>query len=426
MSKVFVLDTNQRPLNPVHPGRARTLLSGGQAAVWRQAPFTIILKYVPEQIEVQPLRVKIDPGSMTSGISVVNDMTGEVVWAAELEHRGAQIRDGLRRRRAIRRGRRSRKTRYRAARFANRCRPPQWLPPSLASRVANIQTWIGRLRRWCPLTAITLELVKFDSSIVERTEAENSEYRVGELQSYEVRQYLLHKFDWACAYCRKKAVRLEIEHIIPKSRGGSHRVSNLTLACHSCNQAKGDQTAGEFGYPHIQAQVKISLKDAAAVNSTRLALLRKLTALALPLEVGTGGRTQYNRVQRNLPKTHWIDAACVGESTPPHLEIRHVRPIYIRATGHGNRQMCATDKFGFPIQHRARHKRQRGLQTGDLVAAYNLRGKYKGQYRGRVIVRARPMFRVQGVDVHPDRCRLLQHDDGYAYDFTVLCQPPNL
>ena len=64
MSKVFVLDTNQRPLNPVHPGRARTLLSSGQAAVWRHAPFTIILKYVPDEIDAQPLRVKIDPGSM--------------------------------------------------------------------------------------------------------------------------------------------------------------------------------------------------------------------------------------------------------------------------------------------------------------------------------------------------------------------------
>ena len=33
MSKVFVIDTNKHPLDPVHPGRARLLLKHGKAAV---------------------------------------------------------------------------------------------------------------------------------------------------------------------------------------------------------------------------------------------------------------------------------------------------------------------------------------------------------------------------------------------------------
>lgn len=45
MSKVFVLDTNHQPLNPVHPGEARLLLKQGKAAIWRRFPFTVILKY---------------------------------------------------------------------------------------------------------------------------------------------------------------------------------------------------------------------------------------------------------------------------------------------------------------------------------------------------------------------------------------------
>ncbi|MGZ3629593.1 MAG: RRXRR domain-containing protein, partial [Ktedonobacteraceae bacterium] len=44
MSNVFVLDTKKRPLNSVHPGRARMLLKSGEAAVFRRYPFTIILK----------------------------------------------------------------------------------------------------------------------------------------------------------------------------------------------------------------------------------------------------------------------------------------------------------------------------------------------------------------------------------------------
>ena len=41
---VFVIDTNKKPLAPCHPAKARKLLNTGKAAVWRVAPFTIILK----------------------------------------------------------------------------------------------------------------------------------------------------------------------------------------------------------------------------------------------------------------------------------------------------------------------------------------------------------------------------------------------
>jgi len=83
MSQVFVLDTNKKPLDPVHPGRARLLLKAGKAAIWRRYPFTIILTYAIPVPQVDPLRLKLDPGSRTTGIAVMNDTTGEVVFAAE-------------------------------------------------------------------------------------------------------------------------------------------------------------------------------------------------------------------------------------------------------------------------------------------------------------------------------------------------------
>ena len=92
MSKVFVLDTTKRPLNPVHPGRARLLLKAGKAAIYRRYPFTILLKAARDAPTVHPLRLKIDPGAKTTGLALVNDATGEVVWAAELTHRGAKIK----------------------------------------------------------------------------------------------------------------------------------------------------------------------------------------------------------------------------------------------------------------------------------------------------------------------------------------------
>ncbi|MGL5193170.1 MAG: RRXRR domain-containing protein, partial [Chroococcales cyanobacterium] len=87
MSKVFVLDTKSQPLNPIHPGRARMLLSQGKAAVFRSFPFTLMLKEEVSSPDVEPLRIKIDPGAKTTGLALVNDRTGEVVWVAELQHR---------------------------------------------------------------------------------------------------------------------------------------------------------------------------------------------------------------------------------------------------------------------------------------------------------------------------------------------------
>ncbi len=141
MSNVFVLDTNKQPLNPVHPGRARLLLKEGKAAVWRRYPFTIILKCAVDTPQLLPLRLKIDPGSKTTGMALVNDATGQVVWAAELTHRGATIKKRLDERRGVRRKRRYRFTRYRQPRFNNRRNQKKgWLPPSLESRLANTLT----------------------------------------------------------------------------------------------------------------------------------------------------------------------------------------------------------------------------------------------------------------------------------------------
>jgi len=81
MSKVFVVDANKHPLNPVHPGYARLLLKQGKAAVLRHYPFVLILHAEVEMPQLEPLRVKLDPGSKTTGLALVKDATGEVIVA---------------------------------------------------------------------------------------------------------------------------------------------------------------------------------------------------------------------------------------------------------------------------------------------------------------------------------------------------------
>src|SRR5262249_21270038 len=111
MSHVFVLDNDRKPVSPVHPGTARLWLTQGKAAVFRRYPFTLILHEAPPKAPVESLRLKVDPGSKTTGLAVLNDAAGEVGWAGELAHRGQAIRKALADRRAVRRSRRQRKTR---------------------------------------------------------------------------------------------------------------------------------------------------------------------------------------------------------------------------------------------------------------------------------------------------------------------------
>lgn len=288
-------------------------------------------------------------------------------------------------------------------------------------------TWVQRLQRICPLAAISLEVVKFDLQQMEQPEIQGSEYQQGTLLGYELREYLLEKWNRQCAYCEATAVPLQIEHIYPKAKGGSDRVSNLCIACASCNQKKGTQEITVFlaNKPEvlkkIQAQSKAPLKDAAAVNATRWALYEQLKGIGLPVECGSGGLTKYNRTLRKLAKTHWCDAANVGKSTPEDLHVENVVPLLIMATGHGNRQMCGVNEHGFPIRHRKRQKVHFGYQTGDLVrAVVPARLKTAGTHRGRLVARATGSFdittkqgRVAGVSYR--YCRPIHRNDGYQY-----------
>lgn len=419
---VFVLDTEKRPLNPVQPGQARRLLKTEKAAVFRKYPFTIILK-VAVTTTPESITLKIDPGSKTTGIALVQG--GKVIFGAELTHRGQSIAASLDSRRSLRRSRRNRHTRYRQARCLNRTRKEGWLAPSLQHRVETTLTWVIKFIKLAPIDSIVQELVRFDLQQLDNPEISGVEYQQGELQGYEVREYLLNKWNRKCAYCSIGNVPLQVEHIHPKAKGGTNRISNLCLACEKCNQKKGTQDVKQFLVKkpdilkHIFAQAKRPLKDAAAVNSTRWALFSRLKETLLPVLTGSGGLTKFNRTRLQLPKTHWLDAACVGQIES--LFVLTSKPLLIKATGHGTRQMCRTDKFGFPSRYVPRNKFVRGFQTGDIAKAVVTSGKKIGEYVGRVAVRTTGSFNisaselVQGISY--TYCKIVHKKDGYSYAF---------
>jgi 5-methylcytosine-specific restriction endonuclease McrA len=419
---VFILDHHHRPLMPCSEKRARLLLARSRAVVHRRVPFIIRLKdRKREQSAVQEVAVKLDPGSRTTGLAVVRvEQTeqGEVHHAlllANLSQRGEQVHHALLQRAGYRQRRRTANLRYRPARFLNRRRTPGWLAPSLRSRIGTVLTWVRRLRRWTPTSRIEVERVKFDTHLLHNPEAAGMTYQRGELFGWEIRAYLLEKFARRCVYCGRGETAFELDHVVPKGSGGSDRVSNLVLSCHACNQAKGNMTAAEFGFPQVHLQAKAPLKDAAAVNATRYALVEQLAELGLPIGTWSGGRTRWNRERFGLQKDHCLDALCVGNLAG--VEQPALRVLQIRAQGRGSYQRTNVDASGFPRGYLTRQKRIRGFSTGDLVRATAPAPlKTAGTHSGRVAVRASGSFRVGNVDgISAKYVTLLQRQDGYAY-----------
>jgi 5-methylcytosine-specific restriction endonuclease McrA len=426
---------------PCEERRATKLLDSGRARVHHLIPFVIrIIDLHVESCAFQPLELKLDPGSKVTGLAVVrlseqvDSETGEVLKSvhilslSEIMHRGRQISEALTARCSMRRRRRS-NLRYREARFLNRGnKKPGWLAPSLQHRVDTTMAWVRRFQKWAPISSLAQELVRFD---LQKMQAQSEggdisgvEYQQGTLLGYEVRGYLLEKFHRTCMYCDATNVPMQIEHIHPKSDSGSNRISNLGLACGTCNTKKGSQYVRDFlakdpaRLKRVLAQVKAPLKDAAAVNSTRWALFNALKATGLPVSVGSGGQTQFNRTHLGVPKMHALDAACVGEVD--HIAGLDKPTLSIKCTGRGSYQRTRLTKYGFPRGHLTREKSINGFQTGDMVKAVVTTGTKVGSYLGRVAIRASGNFNIQTSDglvqgISSRYCTVVQRADGYGY-----------
>ncbi|WP_179382207.1 RNA-guided endonuclease IscB [Streptomyces sp. SA15] len=440
---MFVLSKDGKPLMPCHPARARELLSKERAVVARQAPFTIRLKdRTHAESEVDGVQLRIDPGSKGTGLALTDDKKeldgqGAVITirrglvSVELQHRGEQIRLCMRQRAGYRHRRRSANHRYRAPRPDNRPRPAGWLPPSLRHRVDTAYSLASRLCRYAPVTEIHVERVAFDvHSMSTGRPLAGVEYQQGTLAGIEARAYLHARWNGACAYCDATGVPLNVEHLRPRSRGGSNRIANLVLACVPCNKAKDNMPVEVFladrpaRLAKILRQARTPLNDATAMNATLWQLIKALGTLGRPVHPWSGARTKWNREAMGLDKTHTLDALCVGrlahESGDAIVRLPE-RVLVVKATGRGSYARTTPDRFGFPRLRRARVKRHFGYATGDLVRAIVPAGKWAGTWTGRVSVRAtgrHSLTTPKGrIDVFHQNLRLLQRGDGYGYAF---------
>ena len=420
---VLVIDKRKRPCNTISEAYARILLFKKQAVIHKRFPFTIRLRNDNAVLKDRKYTVKLDPGSRTTGVAIT-DNKDSVVMLAEIEHRGHTIKRNLDSRRAIRRFRRQRKTRYREARFLNRTKPQGWLAPSVKSRADNIINFVKKYKKFLNINKIMIENVSFDTAQMSSdTKLWGNDYQQGNLYNKNLKEFIFSKTKGRCSYCGAKAE--EIDHIVCRAKGGSNSTYNLTPACRSCNEKKSNLSLKEFGKlmnkDYSQLEPKKLPKDAAIVQSARNYMVKEITKIIPDTTTHDAWLTKYNRDNLGLPKQHYYDALSVGE-IPSKLNFLTDKILQISAKGRGSRQMCSMDKFGFPRTSAKASKLVRGFQTGDMVKAVVPNGLKQGEYLGKVAVRSSGYFDiqsktqiVQGIGYR--YCHIVQRSDGYLYNY---------
>ena len=420
---VLVVDKRKRPCNTISNAYARILLFKKQAVIHKRFPFTIRLKNDNAVLKDRSYTVKVDPGSKHTGIAIV-DNKDSVVMLAELEHRRHIIKRTLDKRRSLRSFRRQRKTRHRPARFLNRTRPKGWLAPSIKSRADNVVNFIKKYKKLLNINKVMIENVSFDTAqMSSNTKLYGVKYQQGPLYQQKLRSFIFSRSNGKCVYCGAKAT--EIDHVIPRSNGGTNSTYNLVATCRSCNEKKSNLTLKAFGKLVGKDFSKITSKklpkDAAIVQSAKNYMVREVTKLVSDTTIYDAWITKYNRDELGLPKQHYYDALSVGNIQDYKFFTDKI--LQISTKGRGSRQMCSVDKYGFPRTSAKASKSVKGFQSGDMVRAVVPTGLKKGgEYLGKVAVRSSGKFDIQTKNrtiqgIGHKYCHIIQRCDGYSYSY---------
>jgi len=307
---VFVLNGDGKPLSPCHPAVARKLLKAGRAVVERIMPFTIRLVETKPDPVIQPTTVGIDDGAKTAGIAVVQHNQGgdRVVFKAEVKLRN-NVKKELSNRRMRRRARRSRLRRREPRR--RRKDKTGWIPPSIRGRKDNILRVVRDLAKLVLISRIVYEEGQFDVRAL--WDEGVKDYRCGPNSGFGNRRMaVLWRDGYVCQYCGvdciKAGVVAEVDHVIPRSRGGTMAWTNLVCACRPCNQAKANRTAAEFGYPGIRGGI---FTYPTWLQQGKTYIKKQLGCIA-HLEIGYGWQTSERRRGIGLDKSHTNDAIALA------------------------------------------------------------------------------------------------------------------
>ena len=422
-----VFSADGQPLMPTHPARARKLMQQGRAVPHHvKGLFGIrLLDRTRAQSSVQDVAVNIDPSSQTTGIAVVadDDEDGQrtVLAALEIKHRAFTIKATLTKRRSFRRNRRGR-LRYRAPRFDNRRSKPGTLPPSVDSLHIDTMRVVAILRQVYPISSIRLERNKFDPQLMMNPDIKGVEYQRGTLFGWQVRAYILERDGSRCVYCRRRNVRLELDHVRPRASGSDH-VDNLVACCRHCNTSeKANQPIEQFlaDQPDLLKRIterlqRSNLASATHINAVLPTLIRELRTYGLPLQLTDAASVSWTRQQLNVPKTHCYDAALQGQDFRT-IESLPNQVLVIQSTNGRSKQKANVDRHGTPVGRPFREQQRlpKHLRQRDPAAAHSDRHQRYGNLNistgdtivldhnaGRSIGRA--VIKVRGTRVAVDK-----------------------
>lgn len=326
---VYVLNMHGEALMPCKPQKARKLLKNNKAKVVNRTPFTIQLLYGTCGYK-QDINLGVDAGSKYIGLSATTEK--QELFKAEVELR-QDISKLLESRRSLRRSRRSRKLRYRPARFNNRRNRKSKLPVSVQHKLDCHVTMIRKVCNILPVKNIIVETGEFDVHKLMNPEVYGKEYQDGGQKGfYNVKQAVLYRDDYSCQICGEKDIRLEVHHIDFRSEGGSDRMGNLVTLCSNCH---GRIHNGELEFNRA---VK-SFKHASHLNIMRKRLVDVLRSLFDNVFETFGYLTKYNREKLGICKSHCNDAFVISHNfNAKPLDVEY---LYRKVRRH-NRQLYKT------------------------------------------------------------------------------------
>ena len=304
--RVFVVNMRGEPLMPCSQRKARILLKQNKAKIYKYNPFTIQLTIATGETK-QDCHIGVDTGSKHIGLAVTSK--DKVLFKAEVELR-QDVKSNLDTRRAYRRDRRNRKTRYRKPRFLNRKRSEKWLPPSLQNRINHIFRWIDELCKLVPKPKLHIEVGKFDTAKMINPDIQGIDYQQGQTYSfYNERYFVFARDNYTCQSCGKSKDKvLQTHHIIYRSNGGSNRVDNLITVCTDCHNYKNHQKGGILYKWQEQHKKVKQYKEPPFMNILRKRIFKKYPES----EITYGFITTPKRKEIGLDKTHYNDAIIIS------------------------------------------------------------------------------------------------------------------
>jgi len=329
---VYVINKHGKPLMPCSPCKARKLLKNKKARVIKRTPFTIQLLYGSSGY-TQKVNLGVDAGSKHIGISATTE--NKVLFEADIELRN-DIVELLSTRRANRRARRNRKTRYREVRFNNRVHSKHkgWLAPSIENKIQSHLSIIDDIHKLLPITKIIVETASFDIQKIKNPKIHNEQYQQGEqLGFWNVREYVLWRDSHKCQCCKGKSKCniLNVHHIESRKIGGD-APNNLVTLCETCHKGYHN---GTVKLPKI-IQRGVSFKDATFMGIIRWTFYNRLKEIYSNVTMTYGYITKNTRIINNLPKEHYIDARCISENP---LAMSYDDYYYIKKVRRHNRQL---------------------------------------------------------------------------------------